>query len=226
MVKRANSFKVTSVSNKFNIKSVSERVFIIIALAIGFCYICTDIIASTRSDSPEINGKQQNNDRESLIPSAARDLSTTHFTWGAELGSSIDLGGNDMSSFDALLMMGYKNQAIQLLGVGVGIRRSFGSQNTFIPLIGVIRTSFRKKPSLLFMHFDAGYSFNSIANSHIRGDICGSLGLGFNLSMNRKFMSHIIIAYGFQHFDVKHRQQAGINSENVPLAQLSFGISF
>ena len=38
-------------------------------------------------------------------------------------------------------------------------------------------------------------------------------------------MTHIILAYGFNHFDVKHREEAGLRAENVPLAQLSFGIT-
>ncbi len=206
-----------------------------IALATGFFGFCIPAAEASESDAAEamaVNAetsqakKLSDPQYESLIPSAGRDLSTTHFTWGAELGSSIDLGGNDMSSFDCSVVMGYKNSAIRLAGLSVGLRRSFGSRNTFIPLMAVLRTSFRSKPSLFFMHLEAGYSFNSIANSHVRGDYGGSLGLGINLSRSSKFMTHIIIAYGFQHFDVKHREEAGLKTENVPLAQLSFGINF
>lgn len=201
-------------------KSIAKRLITSVALAMGF-------IVSIQASSPARLTQEEieyNRRMESLVPDG-HDIWSTHFTWGVEVGSSIDLAGNDMSSFDFSLLTGYKNPAIQLLGVGAGIRRSFGSKNTFIPLFGVIRTSFRSKPSLLFMHFEAGYSFNSIKNAHVAGDICGSLGIGINLSMGKKFNSHIIIAYGFQHFDVKHREEAGLNAENVPLAQLSFGIT-
>lgn len=198
-------------------KSTAKRLIASIAVAVGFVVSIPAAFAA----QPERDSRYM----ESLVPGRERDFLTSHLTWGGEVGSSIDLGGNDMSSFDASLVAGYKNSAIQLLGVGVGFRRSFASHNTFIPLYGVIRTSFRSKPSLLFMHFQAGYSFNSIAKSHVRGDICGSLGLGVNLSMSKKFMTHIILAYGFNHFDVKHREEAGLRTENVPLAQLSFGIT-
>ncbi len=206
-------------------KPSAKRLIISIAVAVGFIVFGLPLkAADTPAPAPALETKEPKY-MESLVPHAARDLSTTHYTWGFELGSSIDLGGNDMSSFDVSLVTGYKNAAIQLLGVGAGIRRSFGTQNTFIPLFGVIRTSFRSKPSIFFMHFEAGYSFNSIAKAHVKGDICGALGLGINLSTSRKFMSHIIISYGFQHFDVKHRDEAGLHTENVPLARLSFGIT-
>ncbi len=201
-------------------KSIAKRLIISFAVAMGFVF---SVPASANPVNEDQGGR--NKEMESLVPHAGRDLSTTHFTWGVELGSSIDLGGNDMSSIDLSIVTGYKNKAIQLLGIGGGFRRSFGSNNTFIPVFAVIRTSFTSKPSLLFMHFQAGYSFNSIADSHIKGDICGSLGLGINLSLGKKFNSHIIVAYGFQHFDLRHRVETGLNARNVPLAQLSFGMT-
>lgn len=205
---------------KQNMKPIARRLIISLAVAVGFI-VCSQAVSA---ETPVKDAEYQRR-MESLVPHAGRDLSTTHYTWGVELGSSIDLGGNDMSSFDVSLVTGYKNESIQLLGVGAGIRRSFGSHNTFVPIFGVIRTSFRSKPSLLFLHFQAGYSFNSIKNAHVRGDICGSLGLGINLNMSKKFMSHIILAYGFNHFDYKHRAEAGLHADNIPLAQLSFGIT-
>lgn len=223
-------------------KPVAKRLIASIAVAMGFVFspvmvhaigtgnpdaVTPSVTPLTHQPAPETDALSplSPESQESLMPTKGRDLSTTHFTWGIEVGSSIDLGGNDMSTFDLELVTGYKNKAIQLLGVGAGVRRSFGLHNTFIPVFAVIRTSFRSKPSLCFMHFQAGYSFNSLADAKVAGNICGSLGLGINLSMSRKFMSHIILSYGFKHFTHNPLDETSNAPKNVPLAQLSFGMT-
>lgn len=166
------------------------------------------------------------NDNDVLFPNKSLSLSSSHFTWGAEVGSSIDMTSNDMTTFDLDVLLGYKNNYIRTVGIGAGIHRSFGSKNTFIPVYVLFRSSFRKKPSLLFLHFKAGYSFNTINNGDSMGDISASLGCGINLAMSKKFQSHIIIGYGFRHFNKSHRSKINLNTSNVSLAQISFGVNF
>lgn len=165
-------------------------------------------------------------ERESLFPEASRSLAFSHFTWGAEIGASIDLGGHDMSTFDADVLLGYKNKYIRLAGIGAGIHRAFGTGNNFIPVYLVLRSSFRSKPSLFFMHLKAGYSFNTIGESPMFGDWVGSVGAGINLAMSRRFQSHIILALGFRHFNERHRTEVELDVKDVYIAQLSFGVNF
>lgn len=162
---------------------------------------------------------------ESIFNAKSIPLSGSHFTWGADLGSSIDLSGNDQSSFDADIVFGYKNNFFRLIGVGVGIHRAFGNGDNFIPAYFIIRTSFRKKPSPLFMNFRIGYSFNTISDSPTYGDISSSIGLGINLAMSSKFKSHIILAYAFRHFSKNHKNAFQLKEQNVNLAQITFGIT-
>ena len=61
------------------------------------------------------------------------------------------------------------------------------------------------------------------------GDFSLSDGIGFNLSMTRRCMTHIIhiiLAYGFRHFSVRHSQASKLDYNDISLAQLSFGINF
>ncbi|MCM1152879.1 MAG: hypothetical protein NC328_04420 [Muribaculum sp.] len=164
--------------------------------------------------------------RESLFDSPSRVLTNSHFTWGADLGTSIDLGGHDMSTFDLDVNLGYKSSLIRFLGVGVGIHRSFGNGNMFIPFYVMFRSSFRTKPSLFFLNLRAGYSFNTVENSPTYGDISASIGVGINLAMTSRIQSHIILSWGFRHFRERHRELFALDTQNINLAQLSFGVNF
>lgn len=165
--------------------------------------------------------------RESLLPESSRPLgSESHFTWGADLGASIDLGGDDLSTFDIDAVLGYKNSLIRIIGVGAGIYRSFGNGNNFIPVYAIFRTSFRKKPSPLFFNLKVGYSFNTVSDSPAKGGFNTSIGLGINLAMSKRFMSHIIISYGYFRIDKNQALQANLNATHINQAQIRFGVNF
>ncbi len=149
-----------------------------------------------------------------------------HFAFGIELGSSIDVSGYDMSTFDADINIGFKNNFIRTVGLGTGVHRSFGTRDTYVPVYFLFRSSFSSRPQPLFMHLQAGYSFNTLADSPTFGDTTACIGLGINLSSSRKFRTHIIVGYCFRHFDTKHQDMTRVDRENVSLAQLSFGINF
>lgn len=163
---------------------------------------------------------------DSIFPEKSLDLHTTHFTWGAEFGMSLDMTSHDMSSVDADIMLGYKSSIFKVLGLGAGIHRAIGTGDNFIPVYAIIRTSFRKKPSLLFMHLCMGYSFNTISDSPMMGDTMANIGLGVNLAMTRKFQSHIVLSAGYRHFRPRHREIINMDTDNVYLVKLSFGINF
>ncbi len=163
--------------------------------------------------------------RESLF-SSRDDLSGSHFTWGGEVGASIDLSGYNTSTFNIDAILGYKNSYFRTLGAGLGIHRSLGSGDTYVPVYALLRTSFSKRPRLFFMSFKAGYSFNTIGDSPAFGDANAQIGAGINLAMSRRFQSHIILAYEFRHFDQRHKYILNDKTENVSFATLSFGVNF
>ena len=167
------------------------------------------------------------NNRESLFPESSKNLGIqSHFSWGADIGGSIDVGGDDMSTFDIDVNLGYKNKFFRLIGIGAGIHRAFGNGYNFIPIYAVIRTSFREKPSLFFLDLKGGYSFNSIGYNNSQGGAYASIGCGINLAMSNKFKSHIIISYGY--FGMKAINNAAINFDgnHINYAQIKFGVSF
>lgn len=164
--------------------------------------------------------------RESLFPDKGKDLIGSHFTWGAEVGTSIDVSGYDTSTFNIDALLGYKSDYFRIAGVGAGIHRALGTGDNFIPVYVVLRTSFSYKPRLFFMSLKAGYSFNTISNSSTFGDVNAALGAGINLAISKRFKSHIILAYEFRHFNSKHREKYSLEAEDISLATLTFGVNF
>ncbi len=176
------------------------------------------------SDLPDQKGAPQ--ERESIFPEKSLSLGTSHFTWGAEVGSSIDCTAHNMSTFDIDVLLGYKNPFLQLAGVGVGVHRSIYEGTNYVPLYAVIRTDFRSKPSPCFMHIQGGYSFNTFKDSPTFGDISGSIGLGINLSLSKIARSYLIIGGGFRYFNQRHKEQINLDRRYVIVAKLSLGVNF
>ena len=163
---------------------------------------------------------------ETPAADAVKSLNPSHITWGLDVGASIDLGGNDMSTFDAEAMFGYRNSYIQAAGIGVGVRKAFGNEYTFIPLYAMVRTSFRNKPSLFFLDARAGYSFNTIADTGSQGGFIFSVGCGINLSLYKGIKTHIIVSYNY--YGLKEATDASVpyKGNNIDYAALRIGVSF
>lgn len=163
---------------------------------------------------------------ESLFPDKSIDLGKSHFTWGAEFGSSIDMTAHNMSTFDLDVNFGYKNAYFKIIGVGAGFQRSIDSGNNFLPVYAVIRTSFRKRPSLCFLNLQAGYSFSTLKGSKTHGDLISTLGCGINLTQSRYAKSYIIISACSRFFNKNHRELTGMDMKAITYARLQIGINF
>lgn len=169
---------------------------------------------------------EKEEERESLFPKATRNLETSHFTWGAEFGASIDLSGYNTSTFNVDAVLGYKNKYLRILGAGVGIHRSLGTGDNFVPVYALMRTSFSSRPRLFFLSLKVGYSFNTMGDSPTFGDTNSQIGWGINLAMSRKFQSHIILAYEYRHFNARHKYVLNDKANDISLATISFGVNF
>lgn len=175
-----------------------------------------DSVLTGKSDDPQ----------GSLFPSKNRNLAFTHFTWGAEAGSSLDLTSHNLSTFDVDVLLGYKNSFFKMAGAGAGIHRSVTSGNYFIPVYGVLRTSFRNKPSLFFMNLQAGYSFNSVGDSKTIGDFYGAVGVGINLQQTRTAKSYVILSASYQHFNENNKEKTSIDKSYIFFGRLVIGVNF
>lgn len=175
---------------------------------------------------PSENINKTSGTHEGIKPEARKKSALRHFTWGIDVGASIDLSGEDMSTFTAETYFGYKGSWIRTAALGIGMHKAFANQYTFVPVYGLLRTSFRSKPSLFFFELKAGYSFNTLAHSGSIGGAYGSFGLGVNLAMKRTFQSHIVLAYSY--FTLKNATELDIkySGDNINSAVLRFGVNF
>lgn len=120
-----------------------------------------------------------------------------HFTWGADLGSSVDLTANDMTSVDLHGYFGYKGHWVKFAGVGAGINTMLSNASRCYPVYAMFRTSFSSRPQLCFLDLRLGVSFNNILDYSSQTDFFGSIGFGMTLAKGKKFSSHIIVSYNF-----------------------------
>ena len=120
-----------------------------------------------------------------------------HFTWGADIGSSVDLTANDMTSVDIHGCFGYKGHWMRFAGLGAGINSMLSNASRCYPVYALLRTSFSSRPQLCFLDLRLGISINNILNYSSQTDFYCSIGLGVTLAKGKKFASHIIISYNF-----------------------------
>lgn len=149
-----------------------------------------------------------------------------HFAWGADLGSSIDMTGNAMTSINFGGFVGYRNNWFRMLGIGGDIHMMMSNSSRAIPVYGIMQTSFCNRPRLCFMDLRAGLSMNNIENLNTQTGGYGSLGVGVTLAHSHKFSSHFILAYTFisrRDFDTDEGVYA---VDNLQFATLRIGVCF
>lgn len=207
----------------------------------AFCFCCSNLKASEIGAEEGVpmrlgedsfkeskEGKKKSDKRgDTLFSDRGKgSLIGSHFTWGADIGTSVDLSGSDMTSVDLDAYFGYKGSLIRTFAVGAGVHKAFGNSYTFMPVFAMVRTSFRSEPSLLFFEAKGGYSFNTLADSGSVGGAYGTLGIGVNLAMSRRFQSHIVVSYGF--YTLRKATELAIPyvGDNISYAVLRFGVNF
>lgn len=119
------------------------------------------------------------------------------FSWGVDVGSAIDMTGNDMSAIDLNTYFGYRGPYVRFLGVGAGIDMMVSRSTTNYPVYAIFRTDFSPKPRLYFFELRGGIAFNKIEDYPSQNTPFGSVGIGVTLAKGRSFSSHIILSYNY-----------------------------
>lgn len=149
-----------------------------------------------------------------------------HFVWGAEVGGSIDLTSNNLSSVNLDAFFGYKNSWIKALGVGASVNMMVNNSVRSFPIYAMIRTDFSSKPKLVFMDLRGGIAFNNLSYSTQQTSLYLSPGVGVNLAVGKTFRSYLALSYiynGLKPFDLGDRR---CDVDGLSMACLRFGISF
>lgn len=167
-----------------------------------------------------------NRAHESIFDVKTHTLDTSHFTWGADVGTSIDIGGYDLSTFDLEVVLGYKRAWLRTLGVSCGVHRDFTKGNHLIPLMALVRTQLLPGSNATFLNIKAGYSFNSIGESDTNTGFMMNVGIGFNLASSRQFQTHLVLSYEYLRLNGDQRIMVDRARNHADLIQLIFGVNF
>lgn len=149
------------------------------------------------------------------------------FAWGADIGTSIDLTGHDMSTINLDANFGYANGVLQMVGVGVGAHMMASNSCRAFPIYAILQTNFRQKPSLCFLDMRFGLAIDNVDNDSRQTVPYINPAVGFNLAGNKNFQSYMRIGYmynGMKSFGPESNRttiKGGLSMVNV-----SIGISF
>ncbi len=147
------------------------------------------------------------------------------FTWGVEVGSGIDMGGDNMSTLNLAALIGYRTSWINFAGVGLGIDMMMSNSCRSFPIYGMIRSSFAEKPKLFFAEMRAGVALNQATDVPDRTNLFLQPGAGIYLATGKTFASYITLSYTYNamtfYGDKKDNLVHGLN-----MATLSLGVTF
>ncbi|MDE6484217.1 MAG: hypothetical protein K2L14_02345 [Duncaniella sp.] len=120
-----------------------------------------------------------------------------HFAWGAEIGPSIDLCGDDMSTIDLGGFLGWRNDIIDFAGIGAGINMVMSHSGRFFPVYAGFRSSFTKKKKLVFLDARIGCVFASDDDRPSQRVLYVVPGIGFNLASGATYQSYLLLNYSY-----------------------------
>lgn len=166
-----------------------------------------------------------------LVPAARAEVNryfmstTPRFTWGAGLGASVDMSGNDMSTLDFHCNFGLRKGWLNFAGVGVEANFAVANSCRFFPIYAELQTNFVNRPTIAFWDIKLGTSLNYLENNINQAALYGFTGVGFNLARSAKFSSHIIVGYTFRQrrnlvFDDHREELADIHAATVKISVL------
>lgn len=148
------------------------------------------------------------------------------FTWGADVGGSVDMTTSDMNTIDFGLNFGFRKGWINFLGVGAEADIMVSNSCRAFPIYGELRTNFVNHPTLAFWDLRAGISLNYLENDHQQTGAYVFTGVGFNLARSRKFSSHILVGYTYRSGSTIDNPEVRHSFNDLHYATVRLGVSF
>lgn len=165
----------------------------------------------------------------SAAPVADSEIASgwNHFTWGAEVGGSIDMTSNNLSTINLDAFLGYKNAWIDVVGIGASVNMMVSNSVRSFPVYGLIRTGFSPRPTLMFMDLRAGVAFNNVSYGDEQSALYVSPGIGVNLARGKTFKSYVMLSYVYNGLE-SFKEKGDIHNLNKGLHMgcVRIGISF
>jgi len=150
----------------------------------------------------------------------------SHFTWGVDISSGVDLTSNDMTMFSFGAAFGYRWKWLNFAGIGASIISMMNNSSRCYPVYAVVHTSFSQQPKLCFMEVRGGISVNSILDSSTKAGAYASLGLGISLARSKSFSSYVIVRGVVMPVKGTYEDETMNFSYTLGYANIGLGITF
>lgn len=157
--------------------------------------------------------------------SLADDSSHPRFTWGAETGTGIDMGGDNMSTLNLRATAAYSGPWLELAGIGAGVDMVMSNSTRSFPIYAILRSSFTRRPSLLFAEMRAGIAVNQVPYFHDRTNCFLQPGVGIHLATGSTFSSYLALSYTYNSMSF-YGDKAETLIHGLNLATIAIGINF
>ena len=187
------------------------------------------IVPLLPADSVEIKPAKpvrRHYDRHAWDPIAPDAVRNVRFAWGADVGSSVDLSGNDMTSVDINMCFGMTYRWLIFAGVGVGAQMSFNNSCRTYPVYLNLRTDFSRKVLPIFLDMRVGSAFNYLPGNINQQALFASLSLGFNMATGRTFRSYIMCGYTYNGRGDVDSEIGLMRFPALSLASVRLGVQF
>lgn len=161
----------------------------------------------------------------SLTAHAGSPSSGHGFTWGAEVASGIDMGGDNMSTLNISALIGYRTAWIDFAGIGAGIDMMMSNSCRAYPIYAIMRTSFAPHRKLFFAEMRGGVAYNQATDVPDRTNLFLQPGVGIYLATGKTFASYLALSYTYNDMtfygDKKDTLVHGLN-----MATITLGVTF
>lgn len=160
--------------------------------------------------------------------STAELLSRYSFSWGAQIGGSIDMSAQNMSTIDFSATVGMRHAWVKMLGIGAGAHIMASNSCRTYPVFLAFRTDFSStRRRLLFMDTRVGIANNTFPGDAHRTGAYTYAGLGINLATGHRFASFISVGYTYmQRGDLTYGDGEHHHLPHLHFASVALGVSF
>lgn len=162
-----------------------------------------------------------------FVATASAQEKPSHFAWGVDLGSSIDLDSKDMTTINLEAYFGYRNGWINIAGVGAGIDMMINNSCRYYPVYAIFRTNFTNRPTLCFFDLRTGVAINALSDNTTQSRFYINPSIGFNLARSKKFCSYASVGYIYNGLDsFGPADNRTVISNGLNMAAVRIGITF
>lgn len=149
------------------------------------------------------------------------------FRWGADVGTTIDMTGQDASSYDISISLGFSRKWINFLGFGAKACFAVGNSSRAFPLFLNFRTNFKNTPSVVFWDLKGGVALNYPGDNRSHVGAYAATGVGFYLARSSTFSSHILVGYTYRQQDAMWTPQGNtVQFKDLHMATFKIGVMF